>query len=267
MFAKLMKWEFRQTARVMLPLLGAALLLCGGGLAAQSVLYLLPLGADWLNALSGFLYSMMVLVLFAGILVAYFYAVVRFYRMLGNEGYLVLTLPATPAQHIGAKLVSGSLWVIAAVALTFLLSGVSFVPSSASMEDEFVTVVESFTPGLPLYLAFVLVAVAMLVLSMMWMYFICALGAQWPQQRFGATVVCYLVTSFVMQIVLVAAFGVFVLTAVQSPLGNSLYAAFNRDPAAAFALWMVGLAAVAAAVTAILFFVVRWLISKRLNLA
>ena len=73
MFAKLMKWEFRQTARVMLPLLGAALLLCGGGLASRGVLYVLPLGPQWLETLSALLYALMTFVLFAGVFVAYFF--------------------------------------------------------------------------------------------------------------------------------------------------------------------------------------------------
>ena len=102
---------------------------------------------------------------------------------------------------------------------------------------------------------------------MMWMYFICALGAQWPQQRFGATVVCYLVTSFLVQIVFVMAVGVFTYIAAYSPLGASLYNSFMANPTGTLTVWMLCASAAVAALTAALFFIVRWMISKRLNLA
>ena len=37
MFVKLLKWEFCQTGRVMLPVLGGALILYGGALGAQAL--------------------------------------------------------------------------------------------------------------------------------------------------------------------------------------------------------------------------------------
>ena len=267
MFAKLMKWEFRQTARVMLPLLGAALLLCGGGLASRGVLYVLPLGPQWLETLSALLYALMTFVLFAGVFVAYFYAVIRFYRMLGNEGYLMLTLPVTPAQHIGATLITGCVWVAAAMLFSLLLPGTSFSTVITSSDEQVAAALSEFWPGMPLYLSFGLFLLAMLFLSMMWMYFICALGAQWPQQRFGATVVCYLVTSFLVQIVFVMAVGVFTYIAAYSPLGASLYNSFMANPTGTLTVWMLCASAAVAALTAALFFIVRWMISKRLNLA
>ena len=87
------------------------------------------------------------------------------------------------------------------------------------------------------------------------------------QQRFGATVVCYLVTSFLVQIVFVMAVGVFTYIAAYSPLGASLYNSFMANPTGTLTVWMLCASAAVAALTAALFFIVRWMISQRLNLA
>ena len=113
MIRKLLKVEFRDALSSMLPI--------GVGMVALSALVALTsvltgrLGFhsghwDWLNALLSFATG----VCFIAVLVVCFAANVnRFFRMLGEEGYVQLVLPATMGQHIAAKL-------IAAVATTLL---------------------------------------------------------------------------------------------------------------------------------------------------
>ena len=40
--------------------------------------------------------------------------------VLGDEGYLMFTLPVTPAQHITAKLAVGTVWTLLSLALAVL---------------------------------------------------------------------------------------------------------------------------------------------------
>lgn len=49
--------------------------------------------------------------------------VIRFYStMVGDRGYLTWTLPATPSQHIGAKLIAGIIWsLIVGAGITVLV--------------------------------------------------------------------------------------------------------------------------------------------------
>ena len=118
MLAKLMKYEFRSTARTFLPIYGALL-------ATAIVTRFLMWGDSQAILPNSFAYnlvSMLVAFLFVALLVAVFAMVLiitlqRYYKnLLGEEGYLSMTLPVKPWQHITSKLVVSCVW--------FLVSGV-----------------------------------------------------------------------------------------------------------------------------------------------
>ena len=118
MLAKLMKYEFRSTARTFLPIYGALL-------ATAIVTRFLMWGDSQAILPNSFAYnlvSMLVAFLFVALLVAVFAMVLiitlqRYYKnLLGEEGYLSMTLPVKPWQYITSKLVVSCVW--------FLVSGV-----------------------------------------------------------------------------------------------------------------------------------------------
>ena len=127
MLGKLMKHEFRATGRIMLPLLGAELLL--SVLAGFSVRGLERienmgfLGITYILTLSVFFLG-----LFALAVVAFVLMIQRFYRnLLRDEGYLAMTLPASVDEQIWAKLLVSFVWfaavtVLSAVAMLVLVS-------------------------------------------------------------------------------------------------------------------------------------------------
>ncbi len=124
MLGKLLKYEFRATGRSMLPVLGAMTLLVL--LANISVRVL---GKD----IGRFLTVLFVLVLFAAVvavIVAEITPVVvmvtRFYRnLLGSEGYLMHTLPASVHSLVWSKLIVSCVWMLLTNLLIFLLGGAS----------------------------------------------------------------------------------------------------------------------------------------------
>lgn len=77
-------------------------------------------------------------VLFACCVASNIVLVVRYYRNLyGDEGYLMNTMPVTPAQNIWAKLISAFLWEMAValsvfVSLILLLAGTPCSPPSGA---------------------------------------------------------------------------------------------------------------------------------------
>ena len=127
MLGKLMKHEFRATGRIMLPLLGAELLL--SVLAGFSVRGLERienmgfLGITYILTLSVFFLG-----LFALAVVAFVLMIQRFYKnLLRDEGYLAMTLPASVDEQIWAKLLVSFVWfaavtVLSAVAMLVLVS-------------------------------------------------------------------------------------------------------------------------------------------------
>ena len=121
MLGKLLKHEFRATGRIMLPLIGAELLL--SVLAGLSVR-----GLDRIQNMNflGVTYVMTLIVFFLGLfavgVVALVLMIQRFYRnLLRDEGYLSMTLPVSVDEHIWSKLIVSFVW-FAAVGLLSVLA-------------------------------------------------------------------------------------------------------------------------------------------------
>lgn len=102
MLRKLLKYEFRATARVMLPLylvvIVLALLTRGASLWTQQVTFY-GLGEGLLGVLAALIAVGFILALLATFVVAVVLAVVRFRNnLLTDEGYVMFTLPVSPPQ-------------------------------------------------------------------------------------------------------------------------------------------------------------------------
>ena len=112
MLRKLMKHEFRATGRVMGPLFG--LLLIAAIAARFSVGVLLESSARFLNLLGG-LFTTAFAIAIAGVCVMSLVLMINRFRtnLLGDEGYIMFTLPASVHQQIWSKLIVSAVWFIA----------------------------------------------------------------------------------------------------------------------------------------------------------
>ena len=127
MLGKLIKHEFRATGRIMLPLLAAELML--SVLAGLSVRGMERI--EDMNFLSA-MYIVVLIVFFLGLfavgVVALVLMVERFYKsLLRDEGYLSMTLPVSVDGHIWAKLIVSFVWfalvaLVSALAMLVVLS-------------------------------------------------------------------------------------------------------------------------------------------------
>lgn len=128
MLGKLLKFEFKATSRTFLPLYLAALILT---LLSKGFIFLQEskIFADYntgiigkiIGVLSGIIMFTFVVLLVAIAFLTFFVIVQRFYKNLfTDEGYLMHTLPVSPKAHIGAKLITSTVWVIASVAVIIL---------------------------------------------------------------------------------------------------------------------------------------------------
>lgn len=111
MLGKLIKHELRATGRIMLPMLGALIVLAGAanlsfrGVAASE------------NSLVNLILCLIIvaffLAMFAVCVMAVVIMVQRFYKnLLGDEGYLMLTLPANVHGLVWSKLIVSVVWLI-----------------------------------------------------------------------------------------------------------------------------------------------------------
>lgn len=125
MLGKLLKQDFRATARIMLPLYAAVPVL---GLFTNLITRLCENQNGFLiraiSALVSFVFS---LSLIAAVVTTVVLMVLRFYRnLMTDEGYLMFTLPVSTTELIFSKLIVSVVWFLgtfAVDALGLLLSG------------------------------------------------------------------------------------------------------------------------------------------------
>ena len=122
MLRKLIKYEFRATARVMLPLylvtIVLALLTRGASLWLELATADMTMGESILGFLAGLVAVAFVLALLATFIVAVVLAVFRFRKnLLTDEGYVMFTLPVSPHSLVCSKLIVSTVWFLGAVVI------------------------------------------------------------------------------------------------------------------------------------------------------
>lgn len=141
MLGKLIKHEFRATRRVMLPLY---LILLVTAVAANFSTRMLFDSRHWALATLGTLLVIAFGVAIIGVCVMSVVVMIqRFYKnLLQDEGYIMLTLPASIHQHVWAKLIVSAVWFIATAAVV--------VAAGCVMAFD-VSVIRDFFEGLKLF--------------------------------------------------------------------------------------------------------------------
>lgn len=287
MFGKLLKHELGATGRTLAPLYGAVLVLAGltsllarlGRIGLANPI-IAPAGSaagvgnSLLSIFVTVLIVLLVLSLFAVIIVTFVLHVTRFYRMLGDEGYLAFTLPVTPGQQLGAKLLSAELWTLGAalvmVGCVALLIWASAIPMAPDNRHEIVGFGDlGFARSALVLGAFFCMMLLGMAGAYLMMYLSCALGSQWPQNRLVASVVTFVALSTVLQILALVGTIVFAFSGAMEPW--LLWATSGMRSAAEVTAVIAGIFGTLGGILLILdaigFFATRWLLTKKLNLA
>lgn len=111
MLSKLLKYEFKSTGRTFLPIYGALLI-------TSFLTRLFVFNKDFSNSFFLSLFQVVISSLFGFLLMAVciltlVVSLQRFYKnLLGEEGYLSMTLPVRPWQHILCKSLTSLVWYI-----------------------------------------------------------------------------------------------------------------------------------------------------------
>ena len=112
MLGKLLKYEFRATGRLFLPLYGA--------LVIFALINALLLSFREIPQLPAVLAMLVYILLAIAVFVVTFIVMIqRFYKnLLSDEGYLMFTLPVKAWCHILCKLIVSTVWLIVSIAIT-----------------------------------------------------------------------------------------------------------------------------------------------------
>jgi hypothetical protein len=138
MLGKLFKYEFRATGRILLPIYGAVVVM---GIISSIFLKVQP-DLRWDNKFL-MLASILSMVLFFGLIVAsvglsFVISIYRYKKnLLGDEGYLMNTLPVSVWQNVAAKLTAATLFQIIGVIVACIAGFLFFVVGSNISSGEF----------------------------------------------------------------------------------------------------------------------------------
>ena len=272
MIRKLLKVEFREAFSSMLPV-GAGMLVLSALTALNSAvtarIRVSSAGFDWLGALLAFAAA----VCFISVLAVCFFANVnRFYRMLGEEGYIQLTLPATMGQHIAAKLIAAVattlLTFVFLAACTFLMALPTSVNAFAAFLRETGSAIHSL--GLPASLLLALFVVLGIAIVYLHTYLSIAIGSLFTQHRKLASIIAFFALQFIAQILFMMVI-YFAATHMEafidglSQFAISLLSSPNGELKAFYGS-LIGASAVEAAIDAVLWLVTQTILTKKLNL-
>ena len=268
MLIKLLKHEFRATARIMGPLY---LVLLAVALGFNFSARLMDTSNVVLNILAALVILAYVAAIIGVFIVAFILMLQRFYKnLLGDEGYLMFTLPVSVHQHVWSKLIVSAVWfiltgVVVVLSVLVLAFNVSFLTDLAEVFPKLFEQLNAYYAfnGTAFMLEGLILLFAGCMTFSLQFYAALAVGHSFPNHKMALSVVFYFVFQFAMQIL-----GAFLILALdEGPLYQLLMRLdFHIDGAAAvhFAMWI--LIALTALYGAVFYFVTALTLKKRLNL-
>lgn len=269
MLRKLMKHEFRATARIMGPLY--LVLLVTAICANISSRVMNRSNNHLLNILSALVVMAFVLAIIGVCFMSFALMLQRFYRnLLRDEGYIMFTLPASVHQQVWSKLIVSTVWFIVTGAAV-LLSCVVAVYQVGFVMDFFRVIgriLENMTAyyalnGTAMVLELLALCFAGCVAFALQFYAAMAVGHSFASHKMALSVAFFFAFQFVCQIV-----GTVLLVSLDgSPLFEFLSTLdFHLTAMTAFHVIMCLLLAMVVVYGAIFYFLTTYFLKKRLNL-
>ena len=204
MLKKLIKHEFKATAKTMGLLFGAVVLLS----ILTSASLKLPEGNKFFETIKAILIAVYVVamlgMMFAGILLLIF----RFYNnMLKDQGYLTHTLPVKMWQQIVAKAVTYFVWivaavVVAAVALFIFLIGtgvVNFIDISEAM-SQFGEALKQYPQVITVILWVLVLGILQIFANILCLFASMSMGQLFGKHRVAGSVASYIGLNYIVGI-------------------------------------------------------------------
>ncbi len=214
----------------------------------------------------------LVIAMIVSIVMSFAFSIVRFYKNLFTaEGYLTMTLPVSPAQHIFSKL-------ICAVGFNLLTIFVVFVASALAMAgDMFVEVLrvlnyfaeiyfETFTADGVFWVIELAVAFLISMFCQFLLYYACiSIGQLARKNRVIAAFAVFIGYYFLMQI-LGTVLIIVMTTVAYSPLIDPIIEFVDHNPRATMHIVYTGIGVFNAALAAIFYFITHRIMNRKLNL-
>lgn len=262
MLTKLLKYEFKATSRIILPIAGGVLVLNFVsdllGHFVNNTGHTMP----WVGVLTALLTLATFLGMLAVLAVCFFASIQRYYKLLGEQGYLMLALPVHAWQHIAAKLICGVLWTL----FGFFYFGICGSLTLSALESDGFSLTGIDIRDVPFLLVFFLLILALIAGAQLHAYLACAYAGMFTQHRLTISIISYFVIGFIGQMLSLVG------TIVFANFANKVYQSLDNigsivELQNGILLSVCIIFLLALLVDALLWALTQWLMSSRLNLA
>ncbi len=196
MLKKLIKHEFKATAKTMGLLFGAVLLLS----VLTSISLKLPEGNKFFDTIKAVLIAVYVVVMFGMMFAGILLLIFRFYNnMLKDQGYLTHTLPVKMWQHIVAKVITYFVWIVAAVVVAVVSLGIFLMGTGVVNFSQIGEVMSEIGASLEQYPQIITILLWILVLGIVQIFanILCLFASMSMGQLFGKHRVAGSVASYI----------------------------------------------------------------------
>ena len=269
MLRKLIKHEFRATARVMGPLYLVLLVTAlGANISSRGVLET-PYAI--LNILGALLVTAFVVAIMAVCAMSVFLMIQRFYKnLLRDEGYLMFTLPASVHQQVWSKLIVSSVWfivtgVVVMLSFAVMALNIGFLEGLVRFAQRIFEDITAYYAinGTVFLLELLVLAFACCVAFCLQFYAALAIGHSFTNHKIAWSVVFFFVLQFASQIV-----GSLLLMSLDNPVLQGLMGRldFQVSGMAAVHTGMAILIGITVVYSVVFYVITTYFLKNRLNL-
>ncbi len=259
MLSKLLKWEIKSTARILLPLYLMLILFTIINRALNTIKIINEAAGFSLQTFFAFIAFMSYMAIIVGISVMTpLLMLQRFYKnLLQDEGYLMFTLPVDTWKHTASKLVVATMWTVLSVLMAFC----SFmIMTGTSAWGEFLLQINLLRDTMGVSFIYLLPFVALLLVTtnIMMIYTAISIGHSFSKNKLIASFGMYGAIYFINQLMILVSILL---------LGYTLFSGFSIAPSALQAQTLLSLFGIYLIVfTAALFTVNNRFLKNKLNL-
>lgn len=243
MLRHLLKYDIRWTGRRMLPLYGLTI-------AVAAVLRLFGVinvtGAVHTVFQTG--YSVLITAIYVMTVVAIDQG---FRNMLGNQGYIYLTLPVGMSTHLWSKVISGLIWVILSTVVGIITLPIIYAPSGSGDISDVISVIhldQDFARFAAYGAGFIVLTLLVIALGIMMIYAAETIGHLVKKHRTALGVTAFLVMFIIVVMI-----------------SNKLFTLILDDNSSAGIFLMVGMS-ITAVLFAVLFLLTNYLLKRKIDL-
>lgn len=191
--------------------------------------------------------------------ICFFASVQRYYKLLGEQGYLMLALPVHAWQHIAAKLICGVVWTL----FGFFYFGICGTLTLSALDGDSFSLTGVNIQDVPLLLLFFLLILALIAGAQLHAYLACAYAGMFTQHRLTISIISYFVIGFIGQ--MLSLVGTIVFAIKVYPFLDNIGSMVELQNSILLSICVIFLLTLL--VDALLWALTQWLMSSRLNLA